>query len=189
MLSRSRLLIIIASAGVHSGCTGPSKPAQSIAQIERRILEAAPTGWTLVSRSSNATPYGHADAGKRGKLMVLRGPTKILLRGYYCGRGAFCSAPIIADEALKIWIMPPDYADHGVGLAPPQGRVAEPVLSNHQVYALVSRYGGPTLDFDGGFTDASTETSPLPAAPHGELPLSWSTWREDITTKLEGDAR
>lgn len=121
--------------------------------------------------------------------MVLRGPTKILLRGYYCGGGALCSASIRADEALEIWITPTDYADDAVGLAAQQSRMAEHLLSDYPVYALVSRYGGPTLDFDGGFTDASTETSTLPAAPHGDLPLSWSTWQHDINTKLEGDAR
>lgn len=137
VLSGSRLLITIALAAVHSGCTGPPEPAQSIAQIERRILDAAPTGWALAARSSNATPYGHANAGKRGELMVLRGSTKILLRGYYCTKGEFCSAPILADEALEIWIIPSDYPDDGDDLAPPQGRVAEPVLSGRRVYALV----------------------------------------------------
>lgn len=56
MASKGRLLIIVALACIHSGCAERSSGTMSIAQTERSILAAAPTGWTLVSRSANAMP-------------------------------------------------------------------------------------------------------------------------------------
>ena len=135
------------------------------------------------------SPYGHDGSGRKGVLLVLRGPAPILLRGYYCAGGAFCPSPLRAHEALEVWIMPSDCAERGIGLAPAQGRMAERLVADRPVYALVSRHAGPELDFDSGFTGASSETSALPADPHGDLPLSWTTWRRDITAKLEGGRR
>ncbi|MGU3665522.1 hypothetical protein ACLBX9_15185 [Methylobacterium sp. A49B] len=160
----------------------------SAAALEQRIVAAAPLGWSVVRRADGAVPYGVVPGSsglERGSIsLTLAGPERIAISGYYCAYGTFCASPIDAREALEIWIMPLAFAETA-GPVPWTTRGASLIARcrGRAIYGLVSRYAGDDLDFDGGFTQASTETSEMPLRA-GDLATSWQTWRQDLAVLI-----
>lgn len=133
-------------------------------------------------------PYGYVPGpGWRARAatrLTVVGPEPVAISGYYCAKGSFCPSPINAHESLEVWIVPGTFADSA---GPPAGTARGASLiarcRDQAIYGLVSRYAGAGLDFDGGFTQASTEASRMPPGK-GDLTTSWQTWRQDLANIL-----
>lgn len=176
--------ILLATAG----CDLAHAPALSRAQIESRLQSVLPSGWHCVERVDGVVPYGVVVAPAQRlafRKLTLVGPERVLVSGYYCKDGSFCPQPIAAREALELWLAPESIAQTG-GDTAMTTRGASVVAKGHgwSLFALTSRYNGKALDFDGGFTDSSSETSRLPRG-RGDLPVSWKSWRSDLTGAMQ----
>lgn len=171
-----------------AGCDGTHAPSLARAQIEARLQSVVPSGWSIVERIDGAPPYGIGVAPAQRQAfrkLTLVGPERIMVSGYYCKGGSFCPQPIASREALELWLAPEATA-RTAGDAAMTTRGASVVASGHgwTLFALTSRYNGKVLDFNGGFTDSSSETSRLPKAS-SDLPLSWKSWRSDLAGAMQ----
>jgi hypothetical protein len=172
------------AGGIAEDCPAESVDPLAVAALERRIAAAAPPGWSVVRRVDGAVPYGvvPGSAGlEPGSIgLTLAGPERVAVSGYYCAHGTFCASPVDAREALEIWIMPRAFAETAGPVAwTTRGASLIARCHGQAIYGLVSRYAGDVLDFDGGFTQSSTETSQMPPQS-GDLATSWQTWRQDL---------
>ena len=130
-------------------------------------------------------PFGRmADGpGQDGTELVLAGPRHLRLRGYYCV-DAYCA--VDGRESLELWVMPSRFREAETMPAIMAMRSSARIFDGRgvRVYALVSRRLPDGADFDRAFTGASDEDPPLPDGSGGELPLSWTGWRPDLTRAL-----
>ncbi|TXN79672.1 hypothetical protein [Methylobacterium sp. WL8] len=177
-------LLLQAACDRPGGCPAGQGVALSADAAERRIAAVLPKGWTVAARAKGAVPYGVVP-GPGGPdaaavLLTLVGPERVAISGYHCVRGAFCAEPIAAREAVEVWIVSAAFAE-SAGPPAMTTRGASLIAScrGRAIYGLASRYAGEAIDFDGGFTGSSTETSRMPPAS-GDLPVSWQTWRQDV---------
>jgi hypothetical protein len=184
------VLAIVSQEACHraGGCSAGDADPLSADAAERRIEAILPKDWSVGHRVNVAVPYGviPGPGGSEASsiFLTLVGPEQVEISGYYCEHGSYCAQPIQAREAVEVWIMSAAFAD-AAGPVAWTTRGASLIASCHgrAIYGLASRYAGEAIDFDAGFTGSSTETSRMPQAS-GDLPVSWSTWRQALETAV-----
>ncbi len=145
------------------------------------IQAALPAGWFLAESKPDQLPYGHywGDSydGPRGQLLVFSGPADRYMS--WRDRDGGWHRDAIGKEALEIWIMPPAYAESWRRfLKPMRPTPAARVYSNEtsRVYGKAgARSSQARID---EIVEKAAETRGYDPA------LSWSTWQEDLRTRL-----
>ena len=143
------------------------------------IQSALPRGWRLEESKPDQIPYGHdQNFTHGGRLLVLVGPQDAYFD--WQGRDDVWHHDPVFSEALKVWIMPPNYSDSW-GNFFDFHRPASPLFvwsgPTATVYGMVTNHLKPGADLGDSIRLAKVTVG-------REVRPSWASWKEDIRGHL-----
>lgn len=164
-------------------------PQQLFAEgIYTEVIESIiPPGWELVETKDNEIPWGHywgqEYKGKRGKLLVFRGPTDVQFN--WQDRNENWHKISLAKEVLEIWIMPPGYHESWkrfFNIHRPQPAVDIFESNSTSIFAHPTHRITDESKFKELLNQAKTTS--WPESPHNGGKISWTAWEADLAKAL-----
>jgi hypothetical protein len=171
----------------------PSEPQQNDA-IARAVLAIVPHNWNVVQKSQGEIPEGHywciEYKGQRGELIVLEGPQEVMCRWTDREDGHQHREPL-AEEVLKLWIMPSGYSDSWKRFFNPHRPVRAIRIYSGAAGKLYAKPSHRITDKRARFDEILGQASMTgwPDSPGNGGSLSWATWKKDLARAVEAAAR
>ena len=174
----------------HPSLLRADEPIDYVAVIEK-ITRSLPNDWHVVETKMDVLPEGHywglKYEGRKGWELVLQGSRDVHF--HWKDRKDVWHQEPLAKEALRLWLMPPDYKDR---LWRQYFVMKSPVTAKLLFSGpTVKMYSHPSIRVvDVERVDEvvrGAKSFGFPGSPKDTGILSWRTWKKDIKESLRGD--